>query len=126
MTIENMFPGTGRRIKENGTVINTADLIESMALGKVTESHTVATIGAASGTVLAANASRKSALFINDSDAVIYLSIDGTNAELNDGVRLNANGGSYEMSAALGNLTTGIIKGISSAADKKLLVTEGV
>lgn len=121
-----MFPGTGRRIKENGTVINTADLIESMALGKVTESHTVATIGAASGTVLAANASRKSALFINDSDAVIYLSIDGTNAELNDGVRLNANGGSYEMSAALGNLTTGIIKGISSAADKKLLVTEGV
>ncbi len=87
--------------------------------------HTTVTAGVASGAALAANTSRKYVLLVNDSDAVIYLKI-GAAAVLNAGIRLNANGGSYEMSAVYGNLDTRVINAISSAADKALLVTEGV
>lgn len=86
--------------------------------------HTTATIGVASGVALAANANRTSALFINDSDTTIYLKV-GAAAVLNEGIRLNANGSSYEMSNNYGNLDTRAIYAISSAAAKKLLVTEG-
>ena len=90
----------------------------------VTLTHTVATIGATTGVVLAANANRKYALIVNDSDSTVYIKI-GAAAVLNQGIRLNASGGSYEMSAAAGNLDTRAINGISSAAAKLLLVTEG-
>lgn len=89
-----------------------------------TVTHTTATIGVASGVALAANANRTSALFINDSDTTIYLKV-GAAAVLNEGIRLNANGSSYEMSKNYGNLDTRVIYAISSAATKKLLVTEG-
>jgi hypothetical protein len=81
-------------------------------------------MGTTSGTVLAANTDRKYACFINDSDTAIYLA-EGTAAVVNSGIRLNANGGIYEMSPAVGNLYAGEINGISSAATKKVLVTEG-
>ena len=88
--------------------------------------HTAPVVTTDSGTVLAANASRKYALLINDSDAVIYLAL-GTAAALNQGIRLNANGGSYEMSAAGGNLYTGAVYAIhGSTGDKVVLATEGV
>ena len=93
--------------------------------GKQTLSHSVATIGVSTGTALAANADRKYALFVNDSDSVIYLKI-GSAAIANQGIRLNANGGSYEMSSVYGNLDTRIINAISGGANKALLVTEGV
>jgi hypothetical protein len=86
--------------------------------------NTAATIGAATGVALAANANRKYALLVNDSDSAIYLNI-GAAAALNSGIRLNAQGGSYEMSAAYGNLDTRAINAISSGAGKILLVTEG-
>lgn len=85
--------------------------------------HTAPAIGVATTAVLAANANRKSALLVNDSDSVIYIKI-GAAAVLNQGIRLNANGGSYEMSAINGNLDTRAINGISSGAGKVLLVTE--
>jgi hypothetical protein len=87
--------------------------------------HTVATVGVATGAVLAANANRKYALIINDSDSTIYLKI-GADAVMNQGIRLNANGGSYEMCSANGNLALGVINGISSGANKNVIVTEGV
>lgn len=86
--------------------------------------HTTVTIGVASGVALAANANRTSALFINDSDTTIYLKV-GAAAVLNEGIRLNTNGSSYEMSKNYGNLDTRAIYAISSAATKKLLITEG-
>lgn len=105
-----------------------------MSLPRITEilekitpatlAHTVVTIGAATGEVLAANPNRKYVLLVNDSDTTIYLKI-GSAATLNQGIRLNANGGSYEMCAIYGNLDMRVINAISSAEGKTLLVTEG-
>ena len=61
---------------------------------------------------------------MNDSDSAIYLMI-GAAAVANQGIRINANGGAYEMSAANGNLDTRAINAISAIAGKILLVTEG-
>lgn len=90
-----------------------------------TPAHTAPTIGNTTTAALAANASRIYALLINDSDEAIYLKL-GAAAVLNAGIRLNANGGSYEMSEKLGNLYVGAINGICTSGSKKLLVTEGV
>ena len=87
--------------------------------------HSVAEVGIVSTAVLAAKRQRKYALIVNDSDVVVYLNLNG-DAALNAGIRLNASGGSYEISEALGNLFTGAINAIASAGGKKLLVTEGV
>lgn len=93
--------------------------------GGVIVTHTTVAIGVVSDAALAANANRKYALLVNDSDSVIYLKI-GAAAVANAGIRLNASGGSYEMSAQYGNLDTRVINAISSGAGKVLLVAEGV
>ena len=90
-----------------------------------TPTHSAPTAGVASGAILAANANRKYALFINDSDTVVYLAL-GAVAVANTGIRLNASGGSYEMSKKFGNLYLGAVNGISGFAGKVVLVTEGV
>ena len=90
-----------------------------------TPTHSAPTAGVASGVILAANANRLYALFVNDSDTVVYLAF-GVAAVVNTGVRLNANGGWYEMSVGLGNIYRGEIRGISGIAGKVVLVTEGV
>jgi hypothetical protein len=107
------------------TDVGTSNLIPVDIKGTITNTHTYATIGASTGVALAANASRKYALLINDSDSAIYLMFNAS-AVLNQGIRLNANGGSYEMSSANGNLDVRVINAISSGASKNLLVTEGV
>lgn len=86
--------------------------------------HTDILVGVISTVVLVANASRKYALLVNDSDTTVYIKI-GSAASLNSGIRINPNGGSYEMSAIYGNLDTRVINAISSVAGKLLLVTEG-
>jgi hypothetical protein len=88
-----------------------------------TAAHTAPTIGSSSTTALASNVNRKGALFINDSDETIYLNIAGT-AVSNTGIRLNANGGSFEISQEKGNLSTAAITGICASGSKTLLVTE--
>lgn len=93
--------------------------------GGATITHTAATIGATTGVALAANANRKYALLVNDSDSVIYIKFHAA-AVANEGIRLNASGGSYEISAQQGNLDVRAINAISSGAGKVLLVTEGV
>ena len=83
-------------------------------------------VGIASTAVLAPNASRKYVIFINDSDAVIYLSFGGA-AQLYAGVRVNADGGNYEMGLDFGNNFTGAVYAIhGDAGTKRLLVNEGV
>jgi hypothetical protein len=79
------------------------------------------TVGATSVAALAANTLRRWALLINDSDTAIYLMV-GATAVANQGIRLNANGGAYEMSPNNGNLDTSAINAISTAAGKTLLV----
>jgi phage gp45-like len=87
--------------------------------------HPVALVTTSSSIALASNGDRVYALFINDSDTVIYLSL-GATAVVNQGIRINANGGSYEMSEKAGNLYMGVIYAIhGGSGTKKLLVTEG-
>jgi hypothetical protein len=88
-----------------------------------TMTHTAPTAGITTGTALATNANRKYALIVNDSANAVYIKL-GATAVLNTGIRLNANGGSYEINET--NLYTGVIDCISSVATQTLLVTEGV
>jgi hypothetical protein len=74
--------------------------------------------------VLSANVARRYALFINDSDTTMYLGI-GATAALNTGIRLNANGGSYEMAAGHGNIYTGALTVVCASSGKNLIAIEG-
>lgn len=96
----------------------------SLASGYTLPTHTEVSVLTSSTAVLAENGARRYALFINDSDTTMYLNLAGT-AVVNKGIRLNANGGSYEMSAGQGNLTTQAIKAICASNAKNLLVLEG-
>lgn len=91
-----------------------------------TPAHTaVLTTGGKSEVVLAARAGRQYALIVNDSDTTLYLAL-GAAAAANSGIRLNANGGSYEMSALTGNLYRGAVNVYCASAGKAVLVTEGI
>jgi len=110
--------------KESGKLTDINNKISSGVY--TTPTHTAVVVTTASGIALAANANRLYALLINDSDTVIYINL-GATAVANQGIRLNAGGGSYEMSKKLGNLYTGVINAIhGGTGDKTLLVTEGV
>jgi len=58
--------------------------------------NTGVNVGTASTLVLAARSGRKYAIFVNDSDTVIYLSF-GEAASVGVGVRLTEKGGFYEI-----------------------------
>ncbi len=80
-------------------------------------------VGVASTQVLADNPNRVYAAIVNNSDTVIFLAL-GAAAALNFGLRLNANGGAYEIDAA--HPFTGVVNAISSVAGKLLGTVEGV
>ncbi len=88
-----------------------------------TVTDTTVTVGVATGVALALNPARVNAVFVNDSDETIYLA-RGNAAVVGSGIRLNANGGSYEIDS--GNLFVGIINAIATGADANLTVSEGV
>jgi hypothetical protein len=73
--------------------------------------------------VLAANPNRIFAVLQNDSDTDLYITL-GPTAVPNQGLRLAANGGAYEIGA--GNLYTGPVTGsYSGTTTKNLMATEG-
>lgn len=72
---------------------------------------------------LVLNHERVYAMFQNDSDLTIYLRL-GETAIANEGIRLNANGGSYEISDRLGNLFDGAVNAIASGGSNNLLILE--
>lgn len=83
-------------------------------------------VGTTSTMVLASNASRRYASFVNDSDTDVYLAI-GVDAAVHAGILLKSRGGSYEMDQKLGNLSTAAITAIhAGTGTKRLVVTEGV
>jgi len=90
-----------------------------------TPTHTQPVIANATTVALAANANRLYALFVNDGTEPIYLKI-GVAAVMNQGIRLNAAGGSYEISRRSGNMNVGAFNGICASGGMTLLVTEGV
>ena len=69
-------------------------------------------ITTSSTTIALADDSRRWMYITNDSANVVYISV-GTRGDLYDGIRLNANGGFFEISEK--NSSTGTIYGISSA-----------
>ena len=90
--------------------------------------HTALTCSTSAQEVLGLRADRKYALLVNDSDTVIYAKLAGTStgaAAAATGIRINANGGSYEMASGLGNLWGQWITAMSTTANKVLLITEG-
>jgi hypothetical protein len=73
-------------------------------------------------TALAANPNRHSAVLVNDSDTDIYIKL-GTEPAVGTGIKLNAYGGSFAITAA--NMYRGLITAICASAEaKSLLVTE--
>ena len=90
-----------------------------------TPTHTAVSVLVTNTAVIAANPNRRCLLLINDSANIIYLMLGGT-AVANQGIRLNAAGGNYEMSPRLGNLYRGAINAIALTGTSVLLVTDGV
>lgn len=82
---------------------------------------TSGTIGIASSLVLVANDMRKIVVLTNDSDTPIYLAF-GADAEAGMGIRLNAEGGAYEINQS--NMFKGTIHAISRFDGKNLCVLE--
>jgi len=115
----------GKLAANSGVDIGDVDVLSIAGEKYTTPTHTAPSIGTTTTVALASNANRLYALLVNNSDEVIYFKL-GANAVLNQGIRLNANGGSYEMSKLLGNLYTGAINGICASGNKVLLVLEGV
>lgn len=67
------------------------------------------------------NPERRYCLLVNDSDATAYISL-GSPAVANQGIRVNANGGSYEIN--LTNPFSGPIYAISTGVTKRMMITE--
>ena len=120
-----------KNINPNIKVIDLGDGTHAIACADIDEgeyttpTHTQPSIGATTTEALAGNANRLYVLIVNDSVETVYIKL-GAAAVLNQGIRLNANGGSYEMSRKLGNLYVGVINGIGTSGAAVLLVTEGV
>ena len=74
--------------------------------------HTAVTVSGKSVEVLAASPSRVSALFVNDSETIIYLKF-GATAVVNEGIRLNGFGGSYELTIQSGTMIPNEVNAIS-------------
>ncbi len=87
-----------------------------------TPTHSFKTVTGTTQEALAANPDRRYALLINDSDEAMYLGI-GVAAVANRGIRLNAAGGSYEISEEAGALFQDAINVIGGTT-KILLITE--
>lgn len=72
------------------------------------------TTGGTNQQLLATNTARIYAAIVNDCSSVVYLGFNGNPAIINSGIRLNANGGSYEINEQ--NLYIGAISGTSTAS----------
>lgn len=116
---------TGRDISLDLAKLDiTLSALRDALLGKAaTFTASGPTIANTSTTALAANADRKTATFVNDSNETIYLR-RGATAVMNQAIRLNASGGSFEINA--NNLYTGIVTAICASGGKILCVEEGV
>jgi len=77
------------------------------------------TVGSSSTLALSEDRTRVFARFTNDSDEVIYLML-GENAVMNQGIRLAAAGGAWEINSD--NRYTGSVYAICTSGSKKLLI----
>jgi len=87
----------------------------------VAATNTAVAVGAASTAILAANSYRIGLILTNDSDETIYLAL-GAVAVMNQGIRLNANGGSWSMDSRA--LWLGAVSGICASGGKNLAICQ--
>lgn len=90
-------------------------------LPNVTLTHSSVAVAITSTAVIAANADRIYLLIQNISDTAIDLFVGGA-AVASQGIRLQANGGSIELSARNGNLDTRAINAIHAGTGTKTLL----
>ena len=87
--------------------------------------HDPIDVGTGTTLVLAENYQRVWVLLVNDSDVPIYVTF-GVAAVVNEGIRLNANGGSLELSYETGFIDGRQINAIhGDTGTKRLLATWG-
>lgn len=92
---------------------------------QVNVSHSTVAVAITSTQVATANSARGFLLIVNDSDTSIYCKV-GVAAVVNEGIRINANGGSFEMSRSIRNLDIRAVNCIhGGTGTKTALVTEG-
>jgi hypothetical protein len=85
--------------------------------------HTKADVDIASSLVLAKSGLRTNAIFVNNGDVPVFLTFS-VDACKDEGIRVNGNGGSYELSEKSGNLDMRAVYGVVSEGDTTILVTE--
>ena len=87
--------------------------------------RTKVSVGNASTLILAANAGRRYAAIVNDSDEDVYLAL-GQAAAMNEGIRINSGGGFWEVSRAAvrHRIHVGAVYGICSSGGKNVTVQE--
>jgi hypothetical protein len=124
VTINNAAGAAAVNIQDGGNSITVDGSVSvsviSPAVAVTPASPTFTSVGVASTSVLAANASRKGLYLVNTSTATISLAF-GATAVLNSGVTLYPQG-QYWMDAF--NLTVGTVNAIASAAASNLAVQE--
>jgi len=98
------------------------EMVTSTTPGEVTSiTNFNVTVADSSTQVLAANSNRKLLILVNDSDEAIYVSL-GATATLNNGIRLNSNGGSVALDDPI---YKGVVNAISVSGSKKIVGIEG-
>ena len=95
----------------------------SLGLEAKNVTHSTVSCTSTSGTALAASEARQAALFVNNGAEAIWIRIGATSVA-NEGIRLNANGGSYTMAEIYGNRDGEAINCITAAGTAVLLVVE--
>lgn len=101
----------------------TLAVVDVSAREAANEVFTTASCANTSTEALAANTGRVSLLLINDSTQTIWIKINEV-AVANEGIRLNANGGSYYVTHDDGNLDTEAVNCIVVSGTGTILVTE--
>ena len=87
--------------------------------------HTAVDVATTTTPVVATSTTRTWLLLVNDSDTDIYVKF-GDPAVANEGIRLNAEGGSLEISHETGFIDRRAINAIhAGTGTKRLLATEG-
>ncbi len=95
----------------------------ALAQNQVTPTHTAISVGTSSTAAITSSAIiRKLLILQNDSDTVIYCNLAGAAAVANQGIRLNANGGSLFMDVTVSKPIVNCIH--NGSGSKTLLVTE--
>lgn len=75
------------------------------------------------GAVLAANAKRRSAVFVNNGTVDVFMT-RGATAAVNQGILLKGGGGSYEINST--NLYKGVVSCITASGTAQIAVEEGI